>query len=70
MLWSVEGKTSSLWARVFEDWLERNDFLGLNLYREPTWCSQRDTDQPLVLDLVIANLYAHISDQLSDVTIL
>jgi len=65
----MERKTPSAWARVFEDWLERTNFLIMNPYREPTWRSHRDTDQPSVIDLVLANLYAHISGQLSEVTV-
>jgi hypothetical protein len=41
----------------------------MNSHREPTWCSHRDTDQPSVIDLILANLYAHISGQLSDITV-
>jgi hypothetical protein len=43
-IWSMEGKTPSTWARVFEDWLEQTDFLVMNPHRKPTWCSHRDTD--------------------------
>jgi hypothetical protein len=68
-IWSMEGKTPSTWARVFEDWLERTDFLVMNPHREPTWRSYRDTDQPSVIDLVLANLHAYISGQLSDVIV-
>jgi hypothetical protein len=68
-LWSMKGKTPSAWARVFEDWLERTDFLVMNPHREPTWRSHRDTDQPSVIDLVLANLYARISGQLNEVAV-
>jgi hypothetical protein len=68
-LWSIEGRTPSPWAATLEDWLECNDFLLLNPDRTPTWDSGRDDTQPLVIDVVLANLVARFSNQIGEVSI-
>ena len=68
-LWSIEGKTPSPWATILEDWIERNDFLVLNQNKVPTWNSGRDSIQPSVIDIVLVNLIANLSNQISEVTV-
>ena len=68
-LWSPAGKTPSPWAPTLEDWIERNDFLVLNQDRVPTWKSRRDSIQPSVIDVVLANLIANLSNQIGEVKV-
>jgi hypothetical protein len=68
-LWSIEGKTPSSWVTILEDWIERNNFLVLNQDRVPTWNSGRDSIQPSVIDIVLVNLIANLSNQISEVTV-
>ena len=66
--WSRPGATTSSWAARLEDWFEAQGLQLLNPPGEPTWCGRED-QTPSVLDLVLLNDAASVTDQFSPLTI-
>ena len=67
-LWSLPGATASPWAPALEDWFDDN---GLSLCNPPgvaTW-EGREDQAPSVLDLILINPLAALSEQFSDVSV-
>jgi len=67
--WSLPDASLSPWALLLEDWFEDNELLLCNPPGIPTWqgCSDQ---RPLVINLVLLNSLAVVSDQLTmDVSI-
>ena len=66
--WSLPGATISPWAPSLEDWFDDNDLALCNPPGVATW-EGREDQRSSVLDLILLNTRASISDQFSEVSI-
>ena len=65
--WSLPHSTTSPWAHIFHEWMDKNGLETLNPVNEHTW--SQPGSRPSIIDLALANESARFFTNLSSLTI-